>query len=273
MNHATHTIGDATSVVGRWGSESATLRPEKLMDVLVFNSSASLLYMQVFDIPNSVIAFGAKYSAGSSSTPTTVASTSYTYVFGANDTSITNGSTTYYKSSSVTGAVVLGADNLTVTFTDDSVAHGFTTGDTVAITGILPATPFNGTYTVTVIDTNKFSYKLQAVTSSTITLAGSATATKTLQSVTFTTSSTTVTLAGTASSTVTGLLYKTFLPQIQIVPSSTAVPKFSFPVQPGLGGTLGRSVDMVGIYCAWSTTQATFTATSASGSIAIILKG
>ena len=272
MNHATHTIGDATSVVGRWGSESATLRPEKLMDVLVFNSSASLLYMQVFDIPNSVIAFGTKYSGGGTSTPTTVASTSYTYVFGANDTSITNGSTTYSKSSSVTGAVTLGADNLTVTFTDDSNTHGFTTGDTVAITGILPATPFNGTYTVTVIDTMTFSYKLQAVTSSKITSSAS-TATKTLQSVTFTTSSTTVSLAGTANSTVTGLLYKTFLPQIQIVPSSTAVPKFSFPVQPGLGGTLGRSVDMVGIYCAWSTTQATFTATSASGSIAIILKG
>jgi hypothetical protein len=273
MNHATRTIGDATSVIGRWGSESTNLRPEKLMDVLVFNSTASLLYMHVFDIPNSVIAFGTKYSGSGASTPTTVASTSYTYVFGTNDTSITNGSTTYYKSSSATGSVVLGTDNLTVTFTADSVPHGFTNGDTIAITGILPATPFNGTYTITVIDTMSFSYKLQAVATSKITSSSSVTATKTLQTATFITSSTTVTLAGTASATITGLLYKTLLPQIQIVPASTAVPKFSFPVQPGLGGTLGRSVDMVGIYCAWSTTQATFTATSASGSIAIILKG
>ena len=273
MNHATHTIGDATSVVGRWGSESTTLRPEKLMDVLVFNSSASLLYMQVFDIPNSVIAFGTKYSAGGSATATTVASTSYTYVFGANEASITNGSTTYNVTSTASGSVVLGTDNLTVTFTVTSVPHGYTTGDVVVITGILPSTPFNGTYTVTVIDSSTFTYKLQAVATASITSGASVTATKTLKTVTFIASSTSVTLNGGVSALITGLLYKTFLPQIQIVPSSTAVPKFSFPVQPGLGGTLGRSVDMVGIYCAWSTTQATFTATSASGSIAIILKG
>ena len=242
------------------------------MDVLVFNSSASLLYMQVFDIPNSVIPFGAKYSVGGSYTATTVASTSYTYVFGANDVSITNGSTTYYASSTASGSVALGTDNLTVTFTA-SGNHGFTTGDVISISGILPATPFNGTYTITVTSASVFTYKLQAVATSAITNGGSVTATKTLQTITFIASSTSVTLNGGVSSVISALLSRTLLPQSQVVPASTAVPKFSFPVQPGLGGTLGRSVDMVGIYCAWSTTQATFTATSPSGSIAIILKG
>jgi hypothetical protein len=57
-------------------------------------------------------------------------------------------------------------------------------------------------------------------------------------------------------------------------PIDTAVPLFSFPVQGGLGGTLGRSVDIQGIYCCWSTTSGTKTlVAAASGSINIIVKG
>ena len=56
-------------------------------------------------------------------------------------------------------------------------------------------------------------------------------------------------------------------------PADGVVPMFSFPVIGGLGGTLGRSVDMTGIYCCWSSTQATKTIAAASGSINIIIKG
>jgi hypothetical protein len=50
-------------------------------------------------------------------------------------------------------------------------------------------------------------------------------------------------------------------------------PLISFPVQGGLGGTLGRGLDIMGGICAWSSTQATYTAAGASGSIQIVLKG
>lgn len=57
-------------------------------------------------------------------------------------------------------------------------------------------------------------------------------------------------------------------------PIDTAVPLVSFPVQGGLGGTLGRGLDLQGIYCCWSTTQATKTLVgAASGSINIVVKG
>jgi len=115
MNHPTHSIGDATSVKERFGSENLSIRPEKLLDVLAYNSTGSTLYLQVHELA-----------------PTTAAS----------------------------------------------------------------------------------------------------------------------------------------------APADTAVPKFSFPVQAGLGGTLGRSVDMSGIYCCWSTTDLTKTLVgSESGSIVIVLKG
>ena len=122
MNHATHTIGDATSVKDRWGCEPSTaasganaLRPEKLLDVLCSNNTAGVLYLQVFELAPAI--------------------------------------------------------NV--------------------------ATPADG-----------------------------------------------------------------------------QEPRFSFPVQGGLGGTLGRSVDMQGIYCCWSTTSATKTLVgAASGSINIIVKG
>jgi hypothetical protein len=50
-------------------------------------------------------------------------------------------------------------------------------------------------------------------------------------------------------------------------------PLLSFPVQGGLGGTLGRSLDIMGGICAWSTTQATYTSAGASGCINPVLKG
>lgn len=55
MNYPTHTIGDATSVQQRYGSENLQIRPEKLLDVLVFNNTGSLgdgnsLYCQVHEI-------------------------------------------------------------------------------------------------------------------------------------------------------------------------------------------------------------------------------
>ena len=51
------------------------------------------------------------------------------------------------------------------------------------------------------------------------------------------------------------------------------VPLLSFPVQAGAGGTLGRSLDIMGGICAWSSTAATYTAAGASGSINPIIKG
>lgn len=59
-----------------------------------------------------------------------------------------------------------------------------------------------------------------------------------------------------------------------VAPADTAVPKFSFPVFSKTGGTLGRSVDMTGVYCCWSTTEATKTLVGGnSGSIIVVLKG
>jgi hypothetical protein len=64
-----------------------------------------------------------------------------------------------------------------------------------------------------------------------------------------------------------------FTAPIAVAPAGATVPKFSFPVQPGLGGTLGRSVDMDGIFCAWSSTALTYTAAGSSGPIWIVVKG
>lgn len=50
------------------------------------------------------------------------------------------------------------------------------------------------------------------------------------------------------------------------------VPLLSFPVQGGAGGTLGRSLNIGGGICAWSSTAATYTAVGASGSINPVLK-
>lgn len=57
------------------------------------------------------------------------------------------------------------------------------------------------------------------------------------------------------------------------VPAEGSVPKFAFPVFAGIGGALGRSIDMAGVYCCWSTTQDTKTIVLAnSGPIQIIVK-
>lgn len=79
-----------------------------------------------------------------------------------------------------------------------------------------------------------------------------------------------------ATNTSAGLLYlqiHEIAPGINVAaPIDTAVPKFSFPVQAGLGGTFGEEVDLSGIYVCWSTTQATKTLAGASGEINILVK-
>lgn len=55
--------------------------------------------------------------------------------------------------------------------------------------------------------------------------------------------------------------------------SGGEVPLISFPVQPLLGGTLGRSLDIMGGICAWSTTPNTYTSAGAVGSINPVIKG
>lgn len=57
-----------------------------------------------------------------------------------------------------------------------------------------------------------------------------------------------------------------------VAPAEGSVPRFSFPVFSKTGGMLGQQVDMTGIYCCWSSTQATKTIAAASGSISIIVK-
>lgn len=58
-----------------------------------------------------------------------------------------------------------------------------------------------------------------------------------------------------------------------VAPIDTSVPKFSFPVFSKTGGMLGQQVDLTGVYCCWSTTEATKTLVAAnSGSIIIVLK-
>lgn len=202
MNHATHVIGNSASVINRWGNESTAFRPEKLMDVLVFNSSASLLYMQVFNIQENIIPQGTAYSGGAYTLSGLTVGQTYNYSMGANETSFTNGAQTFTKSTLASGSFVA-------------------TATTAAFTG-------SGTAAVTAVVFNPNASAAQST-------AGS---------------------------------------DGRIAPASGATPMFSFPVQPGLGGTLGRSVDMDGIFCAWSTTAATYTAVGgASGSIVIIIKG
>lgn len=57
-----------------------------------------------------------------------------------------------------------------------------------------------------------------------------------------------------------------------VAPADGVKPRFSFPVQTGLGGSLGEECDMTGIYCCWSSTQATKTIAAASGEINILIK-
>ena len=80
-------------------------------------------------------------------------------------------------------------------------------------------------------------------------------------------------LTANAASLVTATVIDLTAPQATPAPVAGSTPKFNFPVQSGLGGTLGRSVDMQGIYCVWSTTPLTLTAAGASGPIEIVVKG
>lgn len=89
---------------------------------------------------------------------------------------------------------------------------------------------------------------------------------------TFVAGATSVTLTGTGSAIITTKITDQTVPQSAPVPAEGAVPKFSFPVQTLLGGTLGQGIDMTGIYCCWSSTAATKTIAAASGSIAIVIR-
>lgn len=86
---------------------------------------------------------------------------------------------------------------------------------------------------------------------------------------TFVATATTAVFAGTGTNMVTAYVQDQTAPQATPAPAAGSVPKFSFPVQAGLGGTLGIECDMAGIFCAWSSTQATYTSAGASGSISI----
>lgn len=70
-----------------------------------------------------------------------------------------------------------------------------------------------------------------------------------------------------------GVLYLQFFDGKATVPANATVPDYSFPVQAGAGGTLGRSVDCDGGIWVWSSTDNALTAAGASGSIVVILKG
>ena len=197
MNFATHSIGDQTSVASRFGTETGVVRPEKLLDVLCVNTTGGTLYLQIFDITNSLIPFGTAYSGGGSYTLTgLVVGRTYTYRLGANDTQFTNNAVVYTGS----GTFVAAATTAVFTGTNSAIVTTF-------IEQIVNPTANS-----------------QQVNSA-------------------------------------------------VAPAAGSTPRFSFPVQAGLGGTLGRQVDMTGIYCVWSSSQATLTAAGASGSIEIIIKG
>jgi len=84
---------------------------------------------------------------------------------------------------------------------------------------------------------------------------------------------TSVVIAGSGTNLLTCYITDVTVPQSSPVPAEGSKPRFSFPVQGGLGGALGREADMSGIYCCWSSTQATKTIAAASGELNIILKG
>jgi hypothetical protein len=201
MNFATHTIGDSTPVINRFGTENSIIRPEKLMDVLCYNNTGGTLYMQVFDmeIGNSMIPFETPYAAG-------------TYTL----TGLTIGHTYSYAAGTESGT------------TDVSIVTG-----------------------------------AQTITFATAGLTG-----------TFIAQATTLTVNGTGTQIIGVRILDLTVPSSAQVPATGSTPTFSFPVQAGLGGTLGRCVDMSGVFCAWSSTAETFTPTvAASGAINIVLKG
>jgi len=70
-----------------------------------------------------------------------------------------------------------------------------------------------------------------------------------------------------------GTLYMQYFENALVVPADTTVPDLSFPVFAKSGGTLGKSLDIMGGIWAWSSTDNVLTAAGASGSIEVILKG
>jgi hypothetical protein len=86
---------------------------------------------------------------------------------------------------------------------------------------------------------------------------------------TFVATATTAVFAGSGTNLVTSYIQDLTSKVATPAPVAGAIPRFSFPVLAGLGGTLGQEADMSGIFCAWSSTQATYTAAGASGSIVI----
>lgn len=73
-----------------------------------------------------------------------------------------------------------------------------------------------------------------------------------------------------------GVLYLMYFDNVAAVPVNGTAPSFgiNIAVQPSLGGTLGRPLDIMGGIFVWSTTQMTLTAVVAnSGFITVILKG
>ena len=201
MNYPTHTLGDSTSVTSRFGSENGVVRPEKLLDVTCVNTSGGTLYMQVFEITNSLIPFGTAYSGAGGYTLT--------------------GLTTGHTYSYLTGA-------------SEPVATTLTNGAQVFT---VPASgqALSGTFVAT--------------------------------------AHTLVIAAATFSAIITANIQDVTAPNNAPVPAEGSKPRFSFPVLAGLGGTLGEQCDMTGIYCCWSSTQATKTIAAASGEINILIKG
>ena len=197
MNFATHIVGDNTSVISRFGSYNGIIRPEKLLDVLCYNNTGGVLYMQVFEITNSLVPFGTVYTGGG---------------------------------------------NISVTGLTIGHTYGYSSSNT------------NNDFNITNMS--------QLIVFSTSGSSG-----------TFVAQSTSVTLGGSPASLCDLNLVDLTVPNSASAPVAGSVPRFAFPVQSGLGGTLGRAFDMQGVYCVWSTTPLTLTAVvAASGPIQIILK-
>lgn len=216
MNRHTHTIGDGSSVISRFGSENGRTRPEKVVDVVARNDTGGTLFLQIFEVGNSLIPFGTAYSGAGGYTLTglTVGHT-YSYATGASEVAgctLTNGAQVF----TVPAAGGATQDNQTASISGTFVA----TATTLVIAGATNS----ALITADIEDTG-------------LTPAG----------------------AGVNNAQV---------------PAEGSSPKFSFPVQANLGGTLGEEVDMRGIFVCWSSTAATKTiALANSGSIQIIIKG
>ena len=198
MNHATKRYGNAANVASQFATDTGIVYPCKLLDVMCLNNTAGLLYMQVFNTPNNLVAFGSSYVLGVFNVATVIGHT-YQYFLGPNELSLSDGATSYQKSDSSAGTYIA--------TTTQAQFHG-SAGATAPVTGSL--------------------LDISQITTRPATPA----------------------------------------------PAAGATASFSFPVQPGLGGTLGRCVDMAGVFCAWSSDQVIYTAPGGTpGSIIIICKG